>query len=347
MSRLVVLSVGPATSVQDAGRFGAQRYGLTTSGAMDRVALAMANDLAGNAPFAAAIEIGPFGASFTARHGAIRVALAGAARVADIAGSPLLPNETGLIAEGETLKLGPARNGVFSYLAIEGGINGEPVFGSLSVNARAGVGSPFPRPLQGGDTLDVGTAHVAPHERALDTFDIPQAPVRVVMGPQDDEFGAACDVFLNSEWRVSTTSDRMGYRLEGPKVVHSGGHNIVSDGAVHGSIQVPGNGQPIVLMADHGTTGGYPKTATVIRADRGRLAQMPPGSTFRFKAVSVEDAQAEARKLAEFIHGLPGRIHAAGGSSLNLVELQKANVAGIAVNATDAATWQIQKTNET
>ena len=271
MSRLVVLSVGPATSVQDAGRFGAQRYGLTTSGAMDRVALAMANDLAGNAPFAAAIEIGPFGASFTARHGAIRVALAGAARVADIAGSPLLPNETGLIAEGETLKLGPARNGVFSYLAIEGGINGEPVFGSLSVNARAGVGSPFPRPLQGGDTLDVGTAHVAPHERALDTFDIPQAPVRVVMGPQDDEFGAACDVFLNSEWRVSTTSDRMGYRLEGPKVVHSGGHNIVSDGAVHGSIQVPGNGQPIVLMADHGTTGGYPKIATVISADLGRL----------------------------------------------------------------------------
>ena len=347
MSRLVVLSVGPATSVQDAGRFGAQRYGLTTSGAMDRVALAMANDLAGNAPFAAAIEIGPFGASFTARHGAIRVALAGAARVADIAGSPLLPNETGLIAEGETLKLGPARNGVFSYLAIEGGINGEPVFGSLSVNARAGVGSPFPRPLQGGDTLDVGTAHVAPHERALDTFDIPQAPVRVVMGPQDDEFGAACDVFLNSEWRVSTTSDRMGHRLEGRKVVHSGGHNIVSDGAVHGSIQVPGNGQPIVLMADHGTTGGYPKIATVISADLGRLAQMPPGSTFRFKAVSVEDAQAEARKLAEFIHGLPGRIHAAGGSSLNLVELQKANVAGIAVNATDAATWQIQKTNET
>lgn len=347
MSRLVVQSVGPATSIQDAGRFGAQRYGLTTSGAMDRVALAMANDLAGNAPFAAAIEIGPFGASFTARHGAIRVALAGAARVADIAGSPLLLNETGLIAEGETLKLGPARGGVFSYLAIEGGINGEPVFGSLSVNARAGVGSPFPRPLQGGDTLDVGTAQIAPHERALDTFDIPQMPVRVVMGPQDDEFGAACDVFLNSDWRVSTTSDRMGYRLEGPKVVHPGGHNIVSDGAVHGSIQVPGNGQPIVLMADHGTTGGYPKIATVISADLGRLAQMPPGSTFRFKAVSVDDAQAAAREMAEFIRGLPGRIHAAGGSSLNLVELQKANVAGIAVNATDAATWQIQKTNET
>ncbi|MBR2120548.1 MAG: biotin-dependent carboxyltransferase [Afipia sp.] len=335
MSKLVVVTTGPATSVQDAGRFGAQRYGLTTSGAMDRVSLAMANALTGNSPLAAAIEIGPFGTAFTARDGAVRIALSGAARVADIAGSLLLMNETALIAEGETLKLGAARNGVFSYLAVEGGIAGEPVFGSLSVNARADLGSPFPRPLQVGDALDVGTALVAPHERALDTFDQPLTPIRVVMGPQDDEFGAACDVFLNSEWRISVTSDRMGYRLEGPKVVHPGGHNIVSDGAVHGSIQVPGNGQPIVLMADHGTTGGYPKIATVISADLGRFAQMQSGAMIRFKAINVEEAQSEARKLAEFIQALPGCIHIAGGSSLNLVELQKANVAGVAVNAID------------
>lgn len=335
MSKLVVVTSGPATSVQDAGRFGAQRYGLTTSGAMDRISLVIANTLAGNSPLAAAIEIGPFATAFTARDGAIRVALSGAARIADIAGSPVLMNETALIAEGETLRLSAARNGVFSYLAVEGGIAGEPVFGSLSVNARADLGSPFPRPLQAGDSLDVGTAQVAPYERALDTFDQPQSPIRVVMGPQDDEFGAACEVFLKSDWRISATSDRMGYRLEGPKVVHPGGHNIVSDGAVHGSIQVPGNGQPIVLMADHGTTGGYPKIATVISADLGRLAQMQSGATIRFKAITVEEAQAEARKLAEFIQALPGRIHAAGGSSLNLVELQKANVAGVAVNAID------------
>ncbi|EKS38030.1 biotin-dependent carboxyltransferase family protein [Afipia broomeae] len=335
MSKLVVVTTGPATSIQDAGRFGAQRYGLTTSGAMDRTSLAMANTLAGNSPLAAAIEIGPFATAFTVRNGAVRVALSGAARVADVAGSPLLMSETALIADGETLRLGAARSGVFTYLAIEGGIAGEPVFGSLSVNARADLGSPFPRPLQAGDVLDVGTAQVTSHERALDTFDQPQSPIRVVMGPQDDEFGAACDVFLNSEWRISATSDRMGYRLEGPKVVHPGGHNIVSDGAVHGSIQVPGNGQPIVLMADHGTTGGYPKIATVISADLGRFAQMQSGAMVRFKAVTVEEAQNEARKLAQFIQALPGRIHIAGGSSLNLVELQKANVAGVAVNAID------------
>lgn len=346
MSELVVVSAGPATSVQDAGRFGAQRYGLTTSGAMDRVSLAIANCLVANPLFAAAIEIGPFGASFTARNGPVRVALSGAVRAAEIAGTPLPLNETALVADGETLKLSAARSGVFSYLAIEGGLKGEPMFGSLSVNARAGLGSPFPRALQPRDILDVGTARVAADERALNVIKPPKAPIRVVMGPQDDEFGAACDVFLTSEWRVSATSDRMGYRLEGPRVAHSGGHNIVSDGAVHGSIQVPGSGQPIVLMADHGTTGGYPKIATVISADLGRFAQMQAGAQIRFKAVSVEDAQAEARKLSELLQSLPGRVHPAGGSSLNLAELQQANVAGVAVNAVDTATWQTKIAGE-
>lgn len=339
MTKLAVAVAGPATSVQDAGRFGAQRYGLTTSGAMDRGSLAVANTLTGNAPFAAAIEIGPLGAAFTARDGAVRVALAGAARNADIAGMPLAMNQTALIADGETLRLGPARNGVFSYLALEGGLKGEPVFGSLSVNARAGLGSPYPRALQAGDALDVGTAQPAPHERALDIPDWPKSPIRVVPGPQDDEFGDAVKLFLDSEWRISATSDRMGYRLEGPKIAHQGGHNIVSDGTVTGSIQVPGSGQPIVLMADRGTSGGYPKIATVISADLGRFAQTQAGAAVRFKAVSVADAQAAAREMAATLRALAGRIHPAGASSLNLAELHQANVAGAAVNATDAATW--------
>lgn len=346
MSKLVVVTVGPATSIQDAGRFGAQRYGLTTSGAMDRVSLAVANRLTGNSPFAAAIEIGPLGASFIARDGAVRIALSGAARSADIAGTKLSHNTTALLADGETLKLGAARNGVFSYLAIDGGIAGEPVFGSLSVNARAGLGSPFPRVLQPGDALDVGTALFAPHERAIELPEWPKSEIRIVMGPQDDEFGEARDLFLNSNWRISTTSDRMGYRLEGPKVSHIGGHNIVSDGTVNGSIQVPGSGQPIVLMADRGTSGGYPKIATVISADLGRFAQTQVGTTIRFKSISIADAQAEARRMAEFLRALPTYIHAAGGSNLNLAELQNANVAGAAVNAMDIATWQTHMTGE-
>ena len=140
MSKLVISSIGPASSVQDGGRPGCQRYGLTPSGAIDRLALAAANTLVGNALFAAGIEIGPFGAAFTARGGAVRVALAGASRNADIAERAVAFDTSVTLADGETLTLGFARGGSFSYLAIEGGVAGEPVFGSLAVNARAGRG---------------------------------------------------------------------------------------------------------------------------------------------------------------------------------------------------------------
>jgi biotin-dependent carboxylase-like uncharacterized protein len=341
MSKLVIESVGPASSVQDGGRPGAQRYGLTPSGAMDRLALAAANCLVGNAPFAAAIEIGPFGAAFTARLGAIRVALAGASRNADIAGRAVAGEMSMTLAEGETLTLGFARGGSFSYLAIEGGIVGEPMFGSLSVNARAGLGSPYPRPLQAGDELQTATATGAA-ERRVDLPAAVEGPIRVVMGPQDDEFGDdAKQLFLDSDWKISATSDRMGYRLEGPVIKHLHGHNIVSDGTVNGSIQVPGNGAPIVLMPDRGTSGGYPKIATVISADLGRFAQMPAGRAFRFKSVSMADAQAEARKYAGLLRALPDRVKPIETFDLNIEALQDANVAGAAVSAVDAGTWQI------
>ena len=294
MSKLVISAIGPASSVQDGGRHGAQRYGLTPSGAMDPLALAAANSLVGNTPFAAAIEIGPFGAAFTAREGAVRIALAGAPRSADIAGRAVASDTSMTLLDGETLKLGFARSGSFSYLAIEGGIQGEPMFGSLAVNARAGLGSPYPRPLQAGDELPAA-AVTGTMERRIDLPALEDAPIRVVMGPQDDEFGDATALFLDSEWKISAISDRMGYRLEGPIIRHLHGHNIVSDGTVNGSIQVPGNGQPIVLMPDRGTSGGYPKIATVISADLGRLAQIPAGRGFRFKAIGMADAQAEAR----------------------------------------------------
>lgn len=339
MSKLVISAIGPASSVQDGGRHGAQRYGLTPSGAMDRLALAASNVLVGNAPFAAAIEIGPFGAAFTAHDGAVRVALAGAARNADISGRAVAFNTSMTLADGETLSLGFARGGSFSYLAIEGGIQGEPMFGSLAVNARAGLGSPYPRPLQAGDALQAAAASGAA-ERRIDLPAAVDAPVRVVMGPQDDEFGDATNLFLDSEWRISATSDRMGYRLEGPAIRHLHGHNIVSDGTVNGSIQVPGNGQPIVLMPDRGTSGGYPKIATVISTDLGRFAQIPAGKGFRFKAVSMAEAQSEFRKAAEFLRTLLDRLRPLENFDLNLEALQDANVAGTAVSAVDAGTWQ-------
>lgn len=340
MSKLVVAAIGPASSVQDGGRHGAQRYGLTPSGAMDRLALAAANTLAGNEPFTAAVEIGPFGAAFTARVGAVRVALAGASRNAEIAGRAVAVGSSMTLADGETLTLGFARNGAFSYLAIEGGIAGEPVFGSLAVNARAGLGSPYPRPLQAGDELQA-TAASGAAERRIDLPAAADGPIRLVLGPQDDEFDdAQKKLFLDSEWKISATSDRMGYRLEGPVIKHLHGHNIVSDGTVNGSIQVPGNGAPIVLMPDRGTSGGYPKIATLITADLGRFAQISAGKGFRFKAVSMAEAQAEARKFASLLRTLPDRLRAIENFDLNIEALQDANVAGSAVSAVDARTWQ-------
>ena len=340
MSKLVISAIGPASSVQDAGRFGAQRYGLQPSGAMDRLGLASANCLVGNVLFAPGVEIGPYGAAFTARQGAVRVALSGASRSADISGRAVAWDTSVTIADGQTLKLGLARGGSFSYLAIEGGIAGEPMFGSLAVNARAGLGSPYPRPLQAGDELQVAAASGAA-ERRIDPPAAATGPIRVVMGPQDDEFGDDLNLFLQSEWRISATSDRMGYRLEGPVIRHLYGHNIVSDGTVNGSIQVPGNGQPIVLMSDRGTSGGYPKIATVITADFGRFAQIPAGTNFLFKAIGMTEAQAEARKFAELLRTLPDRLHPIESFDLNIEALQDANVAGAAVSAVDAGTWQI------
>lgn len=333
MTRLVVDAVGPATSVQDFGRSGAQRYGLGTAGALDRLALAEANALVGLPIDAAAIEIGPFGARFTAKDGPVRVAITGAERRMAHAGKPVANNVTVLLAEGETLDLQAARGGVFSYLAIEGGIAADPVLGSLSVHARVGLGSPYPRPLQPGDALPVHAADLTRPERRLTPAPRAAGPIRVVLGPQDDYFSPETIAqFQATAWRISPTSDRMGYRLEGERLHHARGHNIVSDGIANGGIQIPGSGLPLVLLADRGTTGGYPKIATIISADLGRFAQTPVGGTVRFAAVPVEAAQVEARRMAALMRGLAGGVAALGGH-LTSEALLGVNLAGDAVSA--------------
>lgn len=306
MSVLEVIAAGPLTSVQDIGRFGAQRYGLTPSGAMDRLSLAAANALVGHPLSAPAIEIGPLKAVFVARGGPLYVALTGALRFAQIDDKPCPLYRTFLLRDGETLTLDAARKGMFSYLAVAGDLKGETMFGSFSVNARAGLGSPYPRPLQSGDRLTYGNVASLP-DRTMPPPVFGEGAIRVVPGPQYDEFGKSAELFFNSPWQISPTSDRMGYRLEGPSLTHAGNFNIVSDGTVDGSIQVAG-GQPIVLMKDRGTTGGYPKIATIISADLGRFAQTRPRHTLRFAEIDVAAAQQEARAFYALLQSLPDRI---------------------------------------
>ena len=329
-----VLQAGPVTSVQDIGRFGGQRYGLGTAGALDRWSLAAANALVGARLTAPAIEIGPFACRFKVEGGAVRVALSGAARRASVGGRALALNSTALVADGDILDIRAAQDAVFSYLAIEGGIAGEPVFGSFSVHARLGLGTPFPRPLASGDVLTVGHANQSAGERRLVLPAADKGPIRVVLGPQDDYFTpAAIAALQETAWRISATSDRMGYRLEGPSLAHVKGHNIVSDGIANGAIQVPGSGQPLVLLADRGTTGGYPKIAVILSCDLHRFAQIPAGGAVRFKAVSVAEGQAASRAFAAALSALPARIDTADDWTISAEALLAANLAGEAVDA--------------
>jgi biotin-dependent carboxylase-like uncharacterized protein len=308
VNTLEIVTAGPLTSVQDAGRFGAQRYGLTPSGAMDRLSLAAANALVEHPPFAPAIEIGPLKTVFIARGEPLCVALTGALRFVRKRNEPCPLYRTFTLHDGDTLTLDAARKGVFSYLAVAGEMKGEATFGSFSVNARAGLGSPYPRPLQSGDQILFENAQASIRERIMSPPVFGAGAIRVVPGPQYDEFGAATEVFFNSTWQISPTSDRMGYRLDGAALTHTGNFNIVSDGTVDGSIQVVGNGQPIVLMKDRGTTGGYPKIATIISADFGRFAQTRPRHTLRFAEIDVNAAQQEARAFHALLQSLPARI---------------------------------------
>jgi biotin-dependent carboxylase-like uncharacterized protein len=306
VSTLDVITAGPLTSVQDFGRFGVQRYGLTPSGAMDRLSLAAANALVGRPLSAPAIEIGPTKTVFVARGGPLCVALTGALRFARIGDDACPLYRTFTLRDGDTLTLDAARKGVFSYLAVAGDLTGHATFGSFSVNARAGLGSPYPRPLRSGDRLAFENVTSLP-DRSMIPPVFGEGDIRVVPGPQYDEFGKSAEIFCNSLWHISPTSDRMGYRLEGPALTHAGNFNIVSDGTVDGSIQVAG-GQPIVLMKDRGTTGGYPKIATIISADLGRFAQTRPRHTLRFVAIDVAAAQQEARAFHALLQSLPDRI---------------------------------------
>lgn len=334
---LFVEACGPATSVQDAGRVGVLRFGLSSAGAMDRFALAAANALVGAAPAQTAVEIGPLPTRLVAKDALVRLALFGAAREASAGGRKLGPARSFVLAPGEALSLGPARGGLYTYLAVAGGIAGKPAFGSLSVHARAGLGSPIPRPLRAGDSLPVA-ADPGGDDAHLSLPPAENGPIRIVLGPQDDYFSAQqIEAFLSTEWRVALASDRMGYRLDGPKIEAARGHNIVSDGIANGAIQIPGGGQPLVLLADRGTTGGYPKIACVATADLGRFAQTPPGTALRFASVDIDVAQDLARGFEASLDGLRARVTVGGGMTNEA--LLAANVAGRAVNALDGDTW--------
>ena len=315
---LRVVAPGLMTTVQDLGRPGYQQLGVPVSGALDHVSLRAANLLVGNAAGVGALEIAYHGPTLAVEADSARVAAAGGQAPIDIVstnggtGQRLAPFESARLLRGQTLKVGAVADSAVLYLAVEGGFDIEPVMGSQSTLTRGGIGGFEGRALQAGDTVPLQLAAVPEREEAmLPPLDLsPPTRIRVVLGPQADHFTeAGLRTWLESTYTVSRASDRMGMRLEGPALEHSAkGYDIVSDGIALGSIQVPGNGLPIVLLADRQTTGGYPKIATVISADIPAIGRMRPGAKIAFESVGVEAAEAAARELAQMIARLPAQL---------------------------------------
>jgi biotin-dependent carboxylase-like uncharacterized protein len=335
VSALVVKSCGPMTSLQDFGRIGAGRHGISRSGAMDRLAMASANALVGNAPGEGAIELMLVGGTFVAAGGPLRIAVAGAMMAAAVDGVALPPSTSCTVPEGGTLTIGGATEGIYAYLAVKGGFDVAPQMGSVSLQPRAGIGGLDGRPFRAGDGIPLRTSEdpIGP-EHHLPPWRPDDEPIRVVLGPQDDLFPPeSVEAFLANEYTVSDEADRMGYRLAGPKIAHLRGYNIVSDGLVAGSVQVPGSGVPIVMMSDHQTTGGYPKIATVLSVDRGRLAQRRSGARVRFAAVSVAEAHALLRERNAEIAALASRRKVWRDGLPGVEELLGLNLAGEAKSA--------------
>ena len=301
MIGLRVLECGPATTMQDRGRFGYRRYGVPTAGVMDSAAASLANALAGNQPALACIEFQMIGGKLRAEGGPLTLSLTGVTAELRI-NDRLVPElRSATAGPGDVVAVEPVRSGVYAYLAVGGGFYLEETLGSSSVNWRTGIGG---RPLATGDFLRVREPTRGVFASAAA---IPESagPIRVMPGPQEGSFvPEALQALCSEPFIVLSDSDRMAFRLSGPRLQHVGDANIVSDAVLPGSIQVPGSGIATVLMRDCQTTGGYPKIATIISADLDRMARSAPGCEVRFSVATLDEAAAASRQNSQDVEAM-------------------------------------------
>lgn len=295
--KLEIISPGLLSTIQDLGRFGYMDSGFSPSGAMDAFSARLANILVGNSQGEGVIEMTAVGITARFCCGSV-IAVTGADMSPEINGKKIEMYKSIPVSAGDVLSMKNASNGMRAYLAVACGFDIEPVMGSLSTNLKCAVGGFRGRKLKAGDLIPlrrcceisyIGERHFKPRNVFSNTV-----TVRAVPGPQDDYFSISeLEKFFSSEYKASAESDRMGIRLDGESVCSIDGVDIISDGIVTGSVQIPPSGKPIVMMADRQTTGGYAKIATVINADLKYLAQLRAGDTVRFEKIS----QAQAEKI--------------------------------------------------
>ncbi|CAI4032194.1 5-oxoprolinase component C [Nitrospira tepida] len=298
-ARITVVKPGWFTTVQDGGRYGYQQYGMPVSGPMDRRSHVIANRLAGNRDQEAALEITLKGPELLFETASV-VAVAGADLSPAINGVALPLWTSVPVKAGSRLVFGTRRSGARGYLAVAGGVDVPVVLGSRSTHVSSGTGGLKGRALAAGDCLIGGTA--GPHQQAMIGRSLPErlrpsysaaATLRILPGPQLSSFAPqAFDVLAANPYRLSSRSNRMGYRLEGPRLTQARAEARISDGTALGALQVPPDGQPILLMADRQTIGGYPIIAVVISADLHLAGQLLPGDTVSFTPTTLPEAQA-------------------------------------------------------
>jgi antagonist of KipI len=304
---LEVIDVSGFATIQDLGRGTWRRFGVPLSGPMDAFAFQAANRLVGNPSNTAAIEISADEIELRAGQDCV-IAAAGTGYSLFVYTWEFPLWDSCFVHSGWTIRLKKIGFGMWVYLAVAGGLDVPPILDSCSTYLRGHFGGLGGRLLRAGDPLKIGMPKFPPADLSARTLIADARPVygnspsvEVVPGPQVDHFTEeSLKMFLSSPYRVSTTSDRMGYRLEGGHLDQRGHADLISEGMNVGSIQIPADGQPIVMMADSATTGGYPKIASVIRADLPLLAQCTPGrDSVRFRMTTVEAAQEKYRGMME------------------------------------------------
>jgi antagonist of KipI len=306
-----IVEPGPLTTVQDRGRFGQLRHGIPPSGPVDRRAFVIANRLVGNDDTAAGLECTYMGPRFEVER-PCAIAVTGAPAPVTVNKEPAPSWATIVLRAGDQVRIGAPKGGVFSYVAFAGGIDVPVVLGSRATYLKGRLGGLEGRALRSDDILQLGPTGDTPRMLAVERRHVPdlgsEPEIRVVLGPQAERFtedGIAA--LLGSAYEMLPQSDRMGARLRGPRIGHVRGHDVISDGIPLGGIQVPGDGQPIVLLVDRQSTGGYTKVATVCSIDIARLGQVKPGHRLTFRAIEVaeahrllrEDAASLARAVTE------------------------------------------------
>lgn len=301
-----IINGGMLSTVQDSGRFGVMKNGFTQSGAMDAYSMKTVNALCSNRLDAPVIEMTMLGitARFTEEH---VFCISGGDFQPKLNGAPIENNKPYKAAVGDLLQIGAAKSGMRCYLGVCGGIDVPVVMGSASTNIKLAIGGFEGRKLKAGDKLGVGKNDVIPDlSKSAPLQDYPDhVKIRVVLGPQDDMFTDTDIAFFTKQiYTVTPDLDRMGIRLSGIALRGKDGMDIISDGITFGSIQIARSGMPIILMADHQTAGGYAKIATVISADLSRLAQVRPYNKIMFEAVSLKQAEREAKREKKYFEKL-------------------------------------------